>query len=225
MKVCRQTAAFLVEFVFLFQIIIVQVNIVGDIEISFALSDFWDMVQKSEVSGIDDTELSDKSNAELILILLNIVDNVLKNNPKKTLILFENLDHLVSLKEYVEIIHAADTITKKYDLFFIFSSSLNKYVCCDIDFLEGISVFGDVHFQMPEYNRLYLFLKENNPNEKEFSNEHVQKIICNIIQSIGQSNFLNTVEENVVCKLINQTLLLDDKIPDEKIPEIAFLKA
>ena len=38
-----------------------------------------------------------------------------------TLILFENLDHLVSLKEYVEIIHAADTITKKYDLFSIIS--------------------------------------------------------------------------------------------------------
>ena len=131
----------------------------------------------------------------------------------------------ITMKEYVEIIHAADTITKKYDLFFIFSSSLNKYVCCDIDFLESISVFGDVHFQMPEYNRLYLFLKENYPYEKEFSNEHVQKIICNIIQSIGQSNFLNTVEENVVCKLINQTLLLDDKIPDEKMPEMAFLKA
>lgn len=201
------------EIEIMFQIINDQVNKVGDIELSYSMSDVWDMVQKSEVSGIDDTELSDKSNAELILILLNIVDNVLKNNPKKTLILFENLDHLVSLKEYIEIIHAADTISKKYDLYFIFSSSLNKYVCCDIDFLEGVSVFGDVHFQMPEYNRLYLFLKENYPYEKEFSNEHVQKIICNIIQSIGQSNFLNTVEENVVCKLINQTLLLDDKIP------------
>lgn len=105
------------EIEIMFQIINDQVNKVGDIEISYAMSDVWDMVQKSEVSGIDDTELSDKSNAELILILLNIVDNVLKNNPKKTLILFENLDHLVSLKEYVEIIHAADTITKKYDLF------------------------------------------------------------------------------------------------------------
>lgn len=213
------------EIEIMFQIINDQVNKVGDIEISYAMSDVWDMVQKSEVSGIDDTELSDKSNAELILILLNIVDNVLENNPKKTLILFENLDHLVSLKEYIEIIHAAETISKKYDLYFIFSSSLNKYVCCDVDYLEGISVFGDVHFQMPEYNRLYLFLKENYPYEKEFSNEHVQEIICNIIQSIGQSNFLNTVEENVVCKLINQTLLLDDKIPDEKMPEMAFLKA
>ena len=37
--------------------------------------------------------------------------------------------------------------------------------------------------------------------------------------------FLNTIEENVVCKLINQTLLLDDKIPDEKMLEMAFLKA
>ncbi len=36
---------------------------------------------------------------------------------------------------------------------------------------------------------------------------------------------MNTVEENVVCKLINKTLLLDDKIPDEKMPEMAFLKA
>lgn len=213
------------EIEIMFQIINDQVNKVGDIELSYSMSDVWDMVQKSEVSGIDDTELSDKSNAELILILLNIVDNVLKNNPKKTLILFENSDHLVSLEEYIEIIHAAATISKKYDLYFMFSSSLNKYVCCDIDFLEGISVFGDVHFQMPEYNRLYLFLKENYPYEKEFSNEHVQEIICNIIQNIGQSNFLNTVEENVVCKLINQTLLLDDKIPDEKMPEMAFLKA
>ena len=161
------------EIEIMFQIINDQVNKVGDIELSYSMSDVWDMVQKSEVSGIDDTELSDKSNAELILILLNIEDNVLKNNPKKTLILFENLDHLVNLKEYVEIIHAADIISKKYDLYFIFSSSLNKYVCCDVDFLEGISVFGDVHFQMPEYNRLYLFLKENYPYEKEFSNEHV----------------------------------------------------
>ena len=150
------------EIEIMFQIINDQVNKVGDIELSYSMSDVWDMVQKSEVSGIDDTELSDKSNAELILILLNIVDNVLKNNPKKTLILFENLDHLVSLEEYIEIIHAAATISKKYDLYFIFSSSLNKYVCCDIDFLEGISIFGDVHFQMPEYNRKKIILMKKN---------------------------------------------------------------
>ena len=59
------------EIEIMFQIINDQVNKVGDIEISYAMSDVWDMVQKSEVSGIDDTELSDKSNAELILILLN----------------------------------------------------------------------------------------------------------------------------------------------------------
>ena len=89
----------------------------------------------------------------------------------------------------------------------------------------GLMLCNQQHLPTGFYSALYLFLKENYPYEKEFSNEHVQKIICNIIQSIGQSNFLNTVEENVVCKLINQTLLLDDKIPDEKIPEIAFLKA
>lgn len=71
------------EIEIMFQIINDQVNKVGDIELSYSMADVWDMVQKSEVSGIDDTELSDKSNAELILILLNIVDNVLKTILKR----------------------------------------------------------------------------------------------------------------------------------------------
>lgn len=63
-----------------------------------------------------------------------------------------------------------------YILYFIFSSSLNKCVCCDIDFLEGISVFGDVHFQMPEYNRLYLFLKKIILMKKNFQMNMFRKL-------------------------------------------------
>ena len=46
------------------------------------------------------------------------------------------------------------------------------------------------------------------------------------MQKIGQKGYLYSVEESVVCKLINQTLFLKDSWRDDgKMPEIAFLKA
>lgn len=47
------------------------------------MSEVWDMVQKSDVSGINDTDLLDKSDYELIIILLNLVDSITECNPKK----------------------------------------------------------------------------------------------------------------------------------------------
>ena len=46
------------------------------------------------------------------------------------------------------------------------------------------------------------------------------------MQKIGQKEYLYDVEQNVICKLINQTLMLREKWENtEKTPEIAFLKA
>ena len=54
----------------------------------------------------------------------------------------------------------------------------------------------------------------------------LQENLKKIIQHIGQTEYLYTVEDNVICKLINQTLMLNDRWEDtEKKPEIAFLKA
>ena len=59
-----------------------------------------------------------------------------------------------------------------------------------------------------------------------FSEEQLQENLKKIIQHIGQKEYLYTVEDNVICKLINQTLMLNDRWEDtEKKPEIAFLKA
>ena len=60
---------------------------------------------------------------------------------------------------------------------------------------------------------------------QQFYNRH-QADLQKIIQKIGQGGYLYTVEENVICKLINQTLMLNDRWKDEeKMPEMAFLKA
>ena len=69
------------------------------------------------------------------------------------------------------------------------------------------------------------FIRDNYPYAKDISEEQVQRILARIIQKIGQKGYLYSMEENVVCKLINQSLLLYDKLPEEKLPEMAFLKA
>ena len=53
----------------------------------------------------------------------------------------------------------------------------------------------------------------------------MQNILSRIIQRIGMKDYLYSVEENVVCKMINQSLLLYDRMPEEKMLEMAFLRA
>lgn len=209
----------------MFQIINKDISRLGDIELTYSMSEVWDMIQKSDVSGTDDTDLLDKSNYELIIVLLNLIDEVLGYAPKKTMVIFENVDHLIDPEEYIDIVNRAERIARKYDVYFIFSTSLEGYVCCSTELCSGISVFGDADFQLTEFGNMCGFIRDNYPYAKDISEEQVQRILARIIQKIGQKGYLYSMEENVVCKLINQSLLLYDKLPEEKLPEMAFLKA
>lgn len=209
----------------MFQIINKDISRLGDIELTYSMSEVWDMIQKSDVSGTDDTDLLDKSNYELIIVLLNLIDEVLGYAPKKTMVIFENVDHLIDPEEYIDIVNRAERIARKYDVCFVFSSSLDGYVCCSAELCSGISVFGDVDFQMTEFATICEFVRDNYLYAKDISEEQMQRILSRIIPKIGQKDYLYSIEENVVCKLINQSLLLYDKLPEEKLPEMAFLKA
>ena len=70
-----------------------------------------------------------------------------------------------------------------------------------------------------------MFISNNYPYAKDISVEHMQNILSRIIQRIGMKDYLYSVEENVVCKMINQSLLLYDRMPEEKMLEMAFLRA
>ena len=71
----------------MFQIINKDISRLGDIGLTYSMSEVWDMIQKSDVSGTDDTDLLDKSNYELIIVLLNLIDEVLGYAPKKTMVI------------------------------------------------------------------------------------------------------------------------------------------
>jgi hypothetical protein len=203
-----------------------DINRLGDVELTYAMSDAWDMVQKTNVTGSNQIMLEDKGNYELLLIFMNLIEEVMQFEPKKMLVIIENIDHIISRKEYVEILDKMKKIGMKYNIYFIVSTSIDGYVVCDREVCSGIAIFGDVDFQMPEFDEILKNIYDNYPYNKKLSEEQIQKILRKIIQKIGQKEYLYSVEDNVICKMINQTLMLNEKWLDtEKMPEIAFLKA
>ncbi len=142
------------------------------------------------------------------------------------LVILENIDHLISRKEYGEILTKLQNIGMKYDVHFILSTSIDGYVGCDRSLCHGISIFGDVDFQMPEFDEILKYIHNSYPYNKKIDEKQFQEDLVGTIHKIGQKEFLSSVEENVVCKLINQTMMLHEKWNDtENAAEIAFLKS
>lgn len=70
------------------------------------------------------------------------------------------------------------------------------------------------------------FIEDNYPYNKKFDEAKISAIIQNIVQRIGVNDYLIDTEENVICKMINQTLLLKESCETgDNILENAFLKS
>lgn len=197
----------------------------GNIELSYDVADIWNMVQKTDIAGVDQM-LLEEENFEVINILLNLLEEVMAVNPRKMIVLFENIDHLITKKEYKNLINKIENIAWKNNLYFILTTSIEGYCECDDELCSGISIFGDVDFQMPEYEKLVCFINDNYPYYKNVGEDQVRRVMERIIHSIGQQEIIHSWEELVICKMINQTLLVKEKW-EESIsePEMAFLKS
>ena len=210
----------------MFQMMNLEINHLGKLELVFAMSNVWDILQKSEVVGIEQKILEEQDNYELLMIFMNLIEEVLKCNPRKMLVLIENLDHLVTREEYMCVLNKLNEITRKFDVYFVLSTSIDGYVKYDKELCSGIKIFGDVDFQMPEFDKIAEFINERYPYHKVLADEQIFNDLRMVTQKIGQSDFLYSVEESVVCKMVNKTLMLYDKWEkEEKALEIAFLKS
>ena len=210
----------------MFQSMNVEINRLGDVELTYAMADVWDMIQKTTLIASDEILLEDKTNYELFLLFLNLIEKVMEVNPKKLLVLVENIDHFISRKEYEKILEKLKQIGRKYTIYFVVSTSIDGYVGCDKELCSGITIFGEVDFQMPELEKVSEFINNTYPCNKILSEKQICADLIKIMQKIGQKEYLYDVEQNVICKLINQTLMLREKWENtEKTPEIAFLKA
>lgn len=203
-----------------------EINHLGDIELNYETADVWDMVQKADITGENRTPFEDKNIYDLLMILLNIIEQNMKQTPRKMMIIFENLDHLISKKEYIELMQKTKYLSVNYDICFLITTSLDGYILCEKELYTGIVVIGIEDFQFPEENNLLKFIEDNYPYNKKFDEAKISAIIQNIVQRIGVNDYLIDTEENVICKMINQTLLLKESCETgDNILENAFLKS
>lgn len=198
---------------------------IGEIGLSYSKNDVWNMVQSSELQLIGEEELIDCEEHELCSMFLKLLDEVLYVFPRKMIIIFENLDHMVSKKQYKLLIEKMTEISKKYAVYFVITISLDDYVVVNKENFMGITVFGKEDFQMPEFEMIRKFIEEGYPYDKKFEAEDIFKILEGIIQRIGREQYLYDISHNVVCKMFNQTLLLSEKKNFSSVsPEISFLE-
>ena len=184
----------------------------GDIRLSYDICDVWDMVQESNVETEEGDLIDDKESFEVIDIFLRMLEQLQQQKPRKLLVLFENIDHMINIDEYKECIKKMEKLSRKYDIQFICSTSLEYYVMITPELCEGISVFGEEILQMPDLEHLLDCIQMQYPYEKEWTEEHIQEYLSQIIQQIGQNSYLKDIQSNVLCKIINKSLLLEEKM-------------
>ncbi len=214
------------ELEIMFRILNMDIAAMGNLEITYNENDVFDMIQKSNVTGIEQTPLEDLDDGEMLRIFLNLIERMQNAEPKKMIIAFENIDHIVTRDEYKYVIHRMEDISSRYDIHFIVTTSLDGYVECTKELYSGIVIFNSLGFQMPEYDRLKNYICEHYPSSKIIQDEDLRKLLEKVMHRIGKEQYLVSTEENVISKVINLTLMLNDRWEKEgSAPEIRFLKA
>ena len=149
----------------------------------------------------------------------------ISNLPDKRLYIFENIDHIITAAEYIELGKSCSSMSESSNVWFIFTSSIDGYVYVNDDIIEDINIINNDIYQMPSVEQLLLFLEDNYPIEKHLDREKVIKSLKKIINKIDDDEELLQPFELVLMKLINDTNLIHNNYWKEALtsPEMACL--
>lgn len=197
---------------------------ITNLQLDYQYSALWDIVQKSDVYLADNRHIEEAANFELAKLCMDIIVQLLDMNPEKTMIIWENVDHLLTNEEYEYVVKECENIARKYDVYFIFTTSLYRYVYVTESTIEGIHVFNEEDFIFPDIEKVQNFINNNYPYYKEWSEKEIYRVIQNNVHKIGMKGYLEEDKNMVVLKLINDTLI-GKEVKKEEIhsEEKAFL--
>lgn len=187
-----------------FEQINVYMHKLGNIELQYSTQQIWDIVQKTELTGCVDT-LDNLSNYELLTVFINLVNELQQFEPGKQLVMFPNLDHMITSYEYQNIYDLCSRIVRQYDLWFIFLTSLDDYAIVTRENIESICVFNTCFFQFVSYEKIEKYIKSSYPIEKKWTDEKILCYIRNILHEIGNDAH-RELESELLLKMLNDTL-------------------
>ncbi|CBK73312.1 hypothetical protein CIY_03610 [Butyrivibrio fibrisolvens 16/4] len=90
------------------------------IQFQYSQEDLFSMIQQTSVRTVDDKNIHELEIPELFNVFLEVVSKHQELIPEKRLYVFENIDHILSKKEYTEIVSKCIELCKETNLWFIF---------------------------------------------------------------------------------------------------------
>lgn len=196
------------------------------IELQYTQEDLFGMLQQTSVRTTDGKDIHELGIEQLLEVFVEIIDKQQEVLPEKRLYIFEDLDHLVDKKMYKKFVRKCEMLTRESNIWFLFSTSLDGYVCLLDDYFEYINVIGDDIYSLPEFERVMTFIKEYYPVERAWDTDEVKDSLTRIIQKVSHRDVLLQPEELIFLKLINESNDIKDCWKNEpKAAEIKCLEA
>lgn len=194
------------------------------IQLTYDPEDLFGMIQKTTVKTSEGKDVHNLPIMDLIEVVLKVISKQQELIPEKRLYVFENIDHYVGREEYMTIVSRCETMCRESNLWFLFSTSLDEYVCMTDEYIESINVINESVFTMPSMEHVIRFIRDYYPLEKDWDEAVVKDILTRCMQKIGLSSELLQPSELVILKLINETNNIRMKWEkDPKSPEIQCL--
>ena len=183
-------------------------NSIGYIEVVHHTKNIMEIIQNSDISGTEEKALENLSNIDLLLIYINLLWEMQKIYPDKTLIIIENIDHLISYKEYQLFVEKIEQFSKNHDVWFILSTSIEGYAILNQNTIEGINIINDCIFSFPDIEHLITFIQKRYPIEIPLNNEEDCENIRMVIQNIGCENYNYYFKGSIILKILQNSLYI-----------------
>lgn len=189
-----------------------NISCLGDIKLEFKEADIWEIVQKTELVSGAEQDIEALENIDLMESFLNLVEKLLRIAPSNYLFLFPNIDHILSAKEYKKVYTRMVALSHEFNIKCICATSLDGYIVMSKENMEEIAIFNEEDFQMPDLEHIKKFMEDYFPIYKEFKEEELINRLEKIIQRIGKREYLVETEENVMMKLLNRSLMMNESM-------------
>ena len=182
------------------------------LEIGYSTKSIMEIVQISEVFGVGERALESLSNVELLDTYLELLWEMQRRKPEKCLVIFENIDHLLDYSSYRRFFEKAEQFCKEFDVWFLFSTSIEGFAVVDGRSIEGINVVNHCIFSFPELEQVVKFFQNQYPCQMKWAPEELCGEIRMIIQNIGNEEHTIHLKSNVLLKLLQETLCIKTSV-------------
>lgn len=185
---------------------------IGKISINYELEDIFNMVQKTAITTDEGDDIASLTNYELLVSFINLQKSILENAPSKTIIIVNNVDHMLTRNEYKRLLKMCKSITDNLDISFIFTTSLDGYILINEENISGINIVNDEITCLFSVEDIRTYINDSYPVNYRFSNERIIEMLEKIVNYIGDYEYETDMQSQVVLFLINRTNAIKNKV-------------